>query len=234
MTIPMPGHTVDKKNKIVLEATRNDVRILDELIENNDIIFLLGDSKEVRWLPTVIAQAKNKLVLNAGLGFDSYVVMRHGMRGGEGKRLSCYFCSDVNAPKDSISDRTLDQACTVTRPGISMIASALAVELLISILHHPKRGLAPAESAETQSTSLGSVPQQIRGFLSQWKSLIVSGECYDKCTACSDPIVDAYKKDGFEFVLKVLNNPEVLEEMTGISQEKAQETEWDFTAEDDF
>ena len=99
--------------------------------------------------------------MNAALGFDSFLVMRHGARSSlsKGQRLGCYYCNDIVAPADvsppfalnlcqklivyyifitqSLTDRTLDQMCTVTRPGLAPTASATAVELLMSMLQHP-------------------------------------------------------------------------------------------------
>jgi hypothetical protein len=39
-------------------------------------------------------------VINAALGFDSYLVMRHGvqMPGTDKRSLGCYYCTDVVAP----------------------------------------------------------------------------------------------------------------------------------------
>lgn len=149
LTIPMPGHP-DKEETVKLNLTG-----LTDLVRDHDAVFLLTDNRESRWLPTVLGLHFNKvspegykknpnfffkMVVNAALGFDSFVVLRHGSIETDRKdRLGCYFCNDVVAPLDSLKDRTLDQQCTVTRPGLAPIAAATAVELLASLLQTPNR-----------------------------------------------------------------------------------------------
>jgi hypothetical protein len=40
--------------------------------------------------------------MNAALGFDTFLVMRHGARAAtsSGNRLGCYYCNDIVAPAD--------------------------------------------------------------------------------------------------------------------------------------
>ena len=54
MRIPMPGHAVGK-NQEAIEALFKDLDDLEELVKEHDAIFLLTDSREARWLPTVLA-----------------------------------------------------------------------------------------------------------------------------------------------------------------------------------
>lgn len=106
MKIPMPGHAVGNSQEAVDEVLTN-LKKLESLIEEHDAIFLITDSRESRWLPTVIAGAKNKICLTIALGFETFLVMRHGLSQAahdpakKGNRLGCYFCNDVVAPRNS-------------------------------------------------------------------------------------------------------------------------------------
>jgi len=240
LSIPMPGHTV---SDAVAEAVKHDVEQLKLLFDNHDAVFLLMDTRESRWLPTVLGTAMNKLVINAALGFDTYLVVRHSVRDNTagvevpernladlskcipGEQLGCYFCNDVVAPGDSTRDRTLDQQCTVSRPGLSMMAASVAVELFVSVLVHPLGGRAPADTSShddhllTQATSpLGIVPHQIRGFLSRFHNMMPVSAAFDRCTACSQAVIDGYSSGGFPFLLDVFNQPSFLEDLTGLSR----------------
>ena len=249
LSVPMAGHpaTDEKRTKAEFEK-------LKELIDEHDVIFLLMDTRESRWLPTVMGKSAGKIVVNAALGFDTYVVMRHGVRpqvepmsksqiqdsfihsSPPGEKLGpmqtgdlgCYFCNDVVAPVDSMKDLTLDQQCTVTRPGIAAIASALLVELLISVLQHPQGGSAPASLSNNDDRGehpLGLIPHQIRGFLSTFSSLNIVGKAYDCCSACSEKVLKAYEADGWEFVKKAMNERDYVEELSGLKEVQRQAEE---------
>jgi len=61
------------------------------------------DTREARWLPTLVCIAMEKLVINSAVGFDSFVVMRHGLPKQQKERLGCYFCSDIVSPHNVLS-----------------------------------------------------------------------------------------------------------------------------------
>ncbi|CAG9943913.1 unnamed protein product [Clonostachys rosea f. rosea IK726] len=234
LSVPMLGHPYTDEEK-----TKKDFDQLGELIQAHDVIFLLMDTRESRWLPTVMGKAAGKIVMNAALGFDSYVVMRHGAESEEegAASLGCYFCNDVVAPGDSMKDQTLDQQCTVTRPGVAAIASALLVELLTSLLQHPQgnKANAPQPTAGSEPPRdppdhpLGLVPHQIRGYVSTFQNMVIRGQSYDCCSACSPKILDAYRKDGWEFVKRALQEKDYVAELSGLAelQRKAEELDAD-------
>lgn len=216
LTVPMPGHSVSSDDEA---AALDDVNRLDALIAEADCVFVLTDTRESRWLPTLLCAHHNKLLINAGLGFDSYLVMRHGCREAEGvradRRLGCYFCTDVTAGvRDSTSNRSLDQQCTVTRPGLAPIAAALAVELCVSCWHHRDGPCCPADA----TSPLGEVPHQIRGALSRYEQRCFTGLAFSQCVACSDSVLEAYRgAQRSSFLLSVFRDGGHLEQLTGLA-----------------
>ncbi|KAG5328911.1 ATG7 enzyme, partial [Acromyrmex heyeri] len=237
--IPMPGHVVGQS---MMEMTKEAVSKLQELVNNHDVVFLLLDSREARWLPTLLCAATNKIAINAALGFDSYTVQRHGTRdlsdsvspnltvqNPAGNDLGCYFCNDVTQPGNSQTDRTLDQQCTVSRPGLSQIAAGLAVELLMAVTQHfqgiSARALMNNDRDDCRENVdnpliglLGGVPHTIRGSLWGHEMKLTVTHRSPFCTACSTPLIKEYQHRDFVFVLDACNTPNYLEKLSGLEE----------------
>lgn len=58
MSIPMPGHPLSSSETQKVEQT---VTLLETLIREHDVIYLLMDSRESRWLPTMLGAQQNKV-----------------------------------------------------------------------------------------------------------------------------------------------------------------------------
>lgn len=266
---PILGHTSPKAPPTSRHATadtrapqaRRDIAALEALVGGHDVVFLLMDTRESRWLPTLLCAALGRLAINAALGFDGFMVMRHGAPvppeaeqlvaqqeeppaagggeasgGGEpggggsgvpaaaprpappppsvvGSRLGCYFCNDVVAPINSTVDRTLDQQCTVARPGLSAIAGSLAAELMAAVVQQPAGAGAPAAgsppaaaqqaAAGGEAPPLGHAPHMIRGQLGGFTQMCLTGQAFRQCTACSEAVVREYRRRGHDFLVQV-------------------------------
>ncbi|GIX63128.1 autophagy protein [Babesia caballi] len=134
LQVPMPGMCIIISRDLKLvghfiteEQLKHSYSELENAMLTCDVVFLATDSKESRWLPSLIGAAHRAgvckehetpsgectldvdntiqagpLVISAGLAFDSFMVVRHGygtFRGG------CYFCTDVQPPHDTVSGR---------------------------------------------------------------------------------------------------------------------------------
>ncbi|CAM9390652.1 unnamed protein product [Laminaria digitata] len=290
LTIPMPGHPLTPGAET--EKAKGDAETLEALISSHDVVYILTDSRESRWLPTLLSAKHDKICVNAALGLDSFLVVRHGgapegelskgpqkpegageaeveagveaptppdvVQGSSASasalhttgtaaananavgdvetppRLGCYFCTDVVAPENSSLNRTLDQQCTVTRPGLAPMAAATAVEMTVGLIHHPLRQRAPADDSAGRAKGLGAaqaaaavgqgghplgaLPHQVRGFIASFTTVTPSALAFDRCTACSAPVVAAHRSDGWEFVEKACQSPQVLEEVSGLEE----------------
>jgi ubiquitin-like modifier-activating enzyme ATG7 len=60
-----------------IKAVQRDVQRLEELIDAHDVVFLLMDTRESRWLPTVVAAAKKKVTRNQWGGGESGIEVAH-------------------------------------------------------------------------------------------------------------------------------------------------------------
>ncbi|KAF0988621.1 hypothetical protein HZS_1767, partial [Henneguya salminicola] len=235
--IPEPDHPimeqgVKKMNeKLDIEKMKTLLSKIESVFEEHDVVFLLTDSRESRWLPTLLCESKNKLAICSAIGAESFLVMRHSYIGPNvsisddlnisSDYLGCYFCSDISCPSNSQINKTMDLKCSVTRPGISMMAAAHSVELLISLIQHPRGFCASAPisykdiDAETER-SFGIVPHQIRYFQSSYTTMLSTIPKFKRCSACSIHILEEFEKRGYDFVIDVCNNSNTLAKVSKI------------------
>lgn len=156
MSVPMLGHPMMDATK-----TKAEFEKLQKLVDEHDVIFLLMDTRESRWLPTVMGKAAGKIVLNAALGFDTFVVMRHGLktiREGE-VELGCYFCNDVVAPADVSHTSTLFWIALTHNPSPSATRPSTNSALSPAPASHPSP---PACSSNSSSPSCNIPPAPAR------------------------------------------------------------------------
>lgn len=86
MAIPMPGHPVTSQEE---DGVVNDCRRLQNLIDSHDVVFLLTDTRESRWLPTLICAASNKVLVESSCNHLPSIfpgVFFHLWR------VDCHFC----------------------------------------------------------------------------------------------------------------------------------------------
>jgi ubiquitin-like modifier-activating enzyme ATG7 len=119
--------------------------------------------------------------------------------------------------------------------------------MLTSVLQHPAGPRAPAPKMASNQDStgrvdyvrdpldhpLGLVPHQIRGFLSTYQNMMISGQSYDCCSACSPKIVDEYRHSGWEFIKRALTETDYISELSGLADVQraadaaADDVDWD-------
>ena len=118
------------------------------------------------------------------------------------------------------------------------IASSMAVEMLVSLLHHPLKhkapgpvvknhktagSFAPSVSSGSSKSPLGIVPHQIRGSIVTYTMMTPTVPAFQYCTGCARPVLDAYKTDAFGLVSLACAsmNGSFLEDLSGLTAFRA-------------
>lgn len=77
---------------------------------------------------------------------------------------------------------------------------------------------APASVPAAAGSPLGLVPHQLRGFLSQFSQLRITGQAYALCTGCSPAVVGAYEREGWAMLAQAFEEAKFLERLTGLDE----------------
>jgi ubiquitin-like modifier-activating enzyme ATG7 len=187
LSIPTPGH-----GELDLDA----LGALEALIVAHDLVFLCTDSRQSRWAPSLLAALHGVPAISIGLTFDAFVVIRHA------PGASCYFCADSAAaiPSAPAIARPPSELCTLTRPGLAVMAAAAAAELTAALLCHGQGLRAPAEDGARACGPLGPCFNVLRHCLPTHTSTLATLPADPACSACSPCVLAA----GKAFLLQAL------------------------------
>ena len=61
------------------------------------------------------------------------------------------------------------------------------------------------------------MPHSVRGSLDYFTQFAPTFPSYDHCSACSPDVINAYKQEGFNFVLNAGNDPEYVLKLSGLA-----------------
>lgn len=149
----------------------------------------------------MLAKQYDKTVINIALGYETLLIQYISTDNG------CYFCTDPVGPRDTVSSRTIDEKCTITRPGISSIASALAVELFVDIIKGKKDR------------------HQIRFNLIDMQFSYQQSYKNDQCCCCSMEMVSLLADNGYRFIKEVKCDPKTIEDISGYNETDMQDAD---------
>lgn len=232
--IPILGDSTITPEQFLNLANETRSYILD-----SDVVMLLTDNKESRWLPTVLTALINRyhhrkrpiLCITVGLGFDSFIVVRNTFTETDHSNSGCYFCGDFSInSKSNILDIPVDQQCSVVRMGASYFASSIAVELMMNLSQHPLMWNAPHLSNSSNKSEgnrgenkslLGNTPKCIRGFLGDFSFCTDPIQRNKHCIACSSELVDQIHKDEVNTLTDIFIDPRKVESISGLDNFKS-------------
>jgi hypothetical protein len=205
--VPTPGRSAGARHESLVE----EIGVLREAIRASDAVFLLVDTRESRWLPTLLCAAQSAddaelVCISAALDFETAVIVRHG---NAEDNLACFFCAggDTHAiPQDSLRTAAMDGGrCTVVRPAVGLIAGALAAEVLVSLIHQVRSKGQPPKSP------LGDIEHNITRVNLRGPEITTGDSTRARdCVACGEGVMRAYAAGGDSYLVAALTDSSVI------------------------
>jgi len=103
---------------------------------------------------------------------------------------------------------------------LAPIASAMAVELAVGLLHHPLGFGAPADGTGGPD-AFGELPHCMRFFLRRWQPTLLQAPGFPQCTACGHSVRASWRLDRKSLIRGAMQDANHLESVSGLAELKA-------------